>query len=326
MTTWLMNDLVRWLAERVIDLLGGLLAFLTSSIFVSPDVTGLPQVQSIAGKSALVVDACFILAIVAAGAAVMLGDTVETRYTVKQLVPRLVVGLVLSAFAVPLTGVLIEVANALTTSLAGVDAPTTEAVTFVKARLASAVGDPSSGLLMLIIGLLIVVLMFLLVGGWLTRIAVLVVLAGVAPVALACHATPWTEGVAQLWWRSVLSCLATPTLQAVTFSAGVNLVIDPRGNLPVLLGLPGSDTLNLLLVVVVLWMTVKVPSLVRRFSGQQGRSVGIGGVVLRTVALQGVTRNLGRLRAAPVRRTPLASSNPIRSPYRHMPGVYPSPE
>ncbi|MFJ5545801.1 hypothetical protein ACIP9E_28460, partial [Micromonospora chalcea] len=78
--------------------------------------------------------------------------------------------------------------------------------------------------------------------------------------------------------------------------------------------------------VVVLWMTVKVPSLVRRFSGQQGRSIGIGGVVLRTVALQGMTRNLGRLRAAPVRRTPLASSNPIRPPYRHMPGVYPSPE
>ncbi|WP_233220172.1 conjugal transfer protein TrbL family protein [Micromonospora sp. RP3T] len=321
-----MNDLVRWLAERVIDLLGGLLAFLTSWIFVSPDVTGLPQVQSIAERSALVVDACFVLAIVAAGAAVMLGDSVETRYTVKQLVPRLVVGFVLSAFAVPLTGVLIEVANALTTSLAGVDAPTTEAVTFVKARLASAMGDPSSGLLMLIIGLLIVVLMFLLVGGWLTRIAALVVLAGVAPVALACHATPWTEGAAKLWWRSVLSCLATPTLQAVTFSAGINLVIDPQANLPILLGLPGSDTLNLLLVVVVLGMTVKIPSLVRRFTGQQGRSVGIGGVVLRTVALQGMARRLGGLRPAPARRMPLLSTTPVRPPYRHLPGVYPSPE
>ena len=63
MVNWLMNDLVRWLAEKVIDLLGGLLAFLTSSIFVSPDVTVLPPVQSIADKSALVVNACFILAI-----------------------------------------------------------------------------------------------------------------------------------------------------------------------------------------------------------------------------------------------------------------------
>ncbi|MBM0224865.1 type IV secretion system protein [Micromonospora sp. ATA51] len=291
MVDWMMNGLVRWLAEKVTDLLGGLLAFLASSIFVSPDVTVLPQVTSIAGKGAVVVNACFILAIIAVGAAMMVGDSVEMRYGIKELLPRLVVGFILSAFAVPLTGVLIDIANALTVSLTGTSAPTTEAVTFVRARLASAMTDQSSALLMTIIGLLIVVLMFMLVGAWLVRIGVLVVLAGIAPVALACYATPWTQGAAQLWWRALLGCLATPALQAVAFSAGVDLLIDSKSNLPIVLGLPGSDALNLMLVIVVLWVTIKIPGMVRRYAIRAG-SPNAGGVLLRAVFIQGVTRHL----------------------------------
>lgn len=302
MVDWLMDGLVGWLAEKVGDLLGGLLAFLTSSIFVSPDVTVLPQVQSIAGNSALVVNACFILAIIVVGIATMAGDSVQMRYGLKELLPRLVVGFVLSAFAVPLTAVLIDIANTLTMSMAGTSAPTTEAVTFVRARLASAMTDQTNGLLMVIIGLLIVVLMFMLVGSWLVRIGVLAVLAGIAPVALACYATPWTQGAAQLWWRTLLGCLTTPTLQAVAFSGGINLLIDPEANLPILLGLPGSDAVNLMLVIVVLWVTIKIPEMMRRYVTRAG-SPNIGGVLLRAMFIQGVTRHLplGRLGRTAVR-------------------------
>ncbi|MEU5943768.1 hypothetical protein ABZ807_32495 [Micromonospora sp. NPDC047548] len=286
-----MNDLVSWLAEKVIDLLGGLLAFLTSSMFISPDVTVLPQVQSIADKGSLVVNACFILAIIAVGIATMVGDSVEMRYDIKELIPRLVVGFVLSTFAVPLTAVLIDIANALTMSMTGTSAPTTEAVNFVQVRIASAMTDQSAALLTAIIGLLIVVLMFMLAGSWLVRIGVLIVLAGVAPVALACYATLWTQGAAQLWWRTILGCLATPILQAVAFSAGINLLTDPESNLPILLGLPGSDTVNLMLVIIVLWVTIKIPSMMGRHVTGRG-SPKIGGILLRAVFIQGVTRHL----------------------------------
>ncbi len=291
MTDWLMDGLVSWLAEKVTDLLGGLLAFLASSLFLSPDVTVLPQVTSIADKSTLVVNACFNLAIIAVGVATMAGDSVEMRYDLKQLLPRLVVGFILSAFSLPLTSVLIEVANALTVSMTGASAPTTETVEFVRVRITAALTEESSALLLTIIGLLIVVLMFMLVGTWLVRISVLVILAGIAPVALACYATPWTQGVAELWWRTLLGCLATPMVQAVAFSTGIDLLIDPRANLPVLLGLPGSDTLNLLLVIVVLGLTVKVPAVMRRYAARAG-SPKLGGVLLRAVVIQGITRRL----------------------------------
>ncbi|MBO4207185.1 conjugal transfer protein TrbL family protein [Micromonospora echinofusca] len=319
MVDWLMDGLVRWLAEKVADLLGGLLAFLTSSIFVSPDVTVLPQVRTIADRSALVVNACFVLAIVAVGVATMVGDSIEMRYSVKELVPRLAVGFVLSAFAVPLTAVLIDVANALTVSMAGASAPTTEMVAFVRVRIAAAMTDGSAALLTAVIGLLIVVLMFMLAGGWLARVAILIVLAAVGPVALACYATPWTQGVAALWWRSVLGCLATPALQAVAFSAGVDLLTDPRSNLPILLGVPGSDTVNLLIVIVVLLVTVRIPALMRRFTAQGG-GPAVGAFLLRTVALQGLTRNLGRRAPAPAARVDMSTHHH----YRHLRNVFPN--
>jgi hypothetical protein len=295
MTNWLMDGLVRWLAEKVIDLLGGLLALLASSLFLSPDVTVLPQVKAIADKSALIVNSCFILAIIAVGIATMVGDSVEMRYGTKQLIPRLVVGFVLSAFSVPLTGELITIANALTVSMTGTAAPTTETVDFVQARITAAMSDEGSALLVAVIGVLMVVLMFLLVGTWLTRIGVLLVLAGIAPVALACYATPWTQGAADLWWRTLLGCLATPGLQAVAFTTGIDLLIGPEANLPILLGLPGSDTLNLLLVIGVLWVTVRIPALMRRYVSHAG-SPNLGGVLLRAVVIQGVTRRMPLLR------------------------------
>jgi hypothetical protein len=186
-------------------------------------------------------------------------------------------------------------------------------------RIVAAMTGSGSALLLAIIGLLIVVLMFMLVGTWLMRIAMLVLLAAVAPVALACHATPWTQTVADLWWRTLLACLATPTLQAVAFSAGIGLLIDPGANLPVRLGL-GSDTSNLLLVIVVLWTTVKIPSLMRRFVTHQGRSPNIGGLILRTVAIQGLTRGLaGRV---PMPSTRLHMSTHTHHHYRRMRNVY----
>ncbi|SDT12889.1 hypothetical protein [Actinoplanes derwentensis] len=296
MTDWLMDGLVTWLAEQVVDLLSGLLALLASTLFVSPDVTVLPQVTSIADKSALVVDSCFVLAIIAVGIATMVGDSVQMRYGIKELIPRLVVGFVLSAFSIPLTSQIIAIANALTVSMTGTTAPTTETVTFVKARIAAAISDDGNTLLIAIIALLIVVLMAMLIGSWFVRVGVLLVLAGLAPVALACYATPWSQGAADLWWRSLLGCLATPSLQAVAFTNGIDMVINPDANLPIVLGVPASDTLNLMLVVVMLWLTMKIPALLGRYvTGGKG-SPNIGGFLLRAIVVQGIARRIPLLR------------------------------
>jgi hypothetical protein len=46
--------------------------------------------------------------------------------------------------------------------------------------------------------------------GLITRFVVLIVLAAAAPLALALHALPQTDGLARLWWQATAGALAVP--------------------------------------------------------------------------------------------------------------------
>jgi hypothetical protein len=46
--------------------------------------------------------------------------------------------------------------------------------------------------------------------GLITRFVVLIVLAAAAPLALALHALPQTDGLARLWWQATADALAVP--------------------------------------------------------------------------------------------------------------------
>jgi hypothetical protein len=293
MTDWLLDGVFTWMADRLVAALGWLLGLLTSTFFTSPDVTVFPQVQGLADRAALVVDAVYGLAVVAAGVIGMTHGGFQIRYAVKDLIPRLVVGLVASGFATQVCAGVIDVANAVTTALIGQTASGPRVIRFVADRLTHASWDPTVRPVMVIIALLIVVLVFQLLFSWFARIATLLVLAGTAPIALACYGLPHTQPVAALWWRVLLGTLATPLLQGVAFSAGVDLLLDPAHNLAISSGLPvGSDAVNLFLIACLLMVTVRIPRLVARYTAQGGRGMNTAGVVLRAVVIQTVTRRV----------------------------------
>jgi len=125
------------------------------------------------------------------------------------------------------------------------------------------------------------------------RFAVALVLTAVAPIALACHALPQTDPVARLWWRSYFTMLAVPVVQAFVLFAGQWMMLDTRNMLPVL-GLPfePGGVINLFVVLVLLWTTVKVPGLMRKLATTGGRSGNMLGAVVRVVVVQQLTRGL----------------------------------
>lgn len=88
----------------------------------------------------------------------------------------------------------------------------------------------------------------------------LVVAVGIAPIALALHGTPQTEGAAKLWWRTILGTLGTVVMQAVALHTTLSIFLNPNTNLTVL-GLPGDPgaVMNLLIVVCLLWGVLKIP-------------------------------------------------------------------
>ena len=290
MVDFLMAGLFTWLAARAVDLLRDLSSWLTW-LFTSPDVTILPQVQTIASRATMVVNTCYIVAIIVAGIIVMVSSSVQVRYTVKDFIPRLIVAFGLSNFALPMCSALIELANAVTVTMVDESAPTSQATTMVLAHLLAASTDPNSGFVVVIIGWLIVVLFYSLTVTWIVRVATLVIVAGIGPAAMACYCLPYTQPAAALWWRSLLGSLGAATLQALAFTTGMALITDPTANLPVLLGPPGTGFTNLLLIAVLLWVTVRIPKMMRRYVTRTNSS-NPAGIVLRTVLIQAVTRNL----------------------------------
>src|SRR5262249_50277248 len=152
---------------------------LSSTLFHSPDVTALPQVQALAGTALTIVDAGFVLALISAGVLVMTQHTVQTRYGVNELVPRLVIGFIAANFATPLCSQLIQIGNALTQALTGAPIDTTGALNQMLGIINGAVGDPAEPLLVLVLVLMAAVLAGMLLATCCVRLGLLVVLCGI---------------------------------------------------------------------------------------------------------------------------------------------------
>ena len=289
----ILDGFLDWVAKAILACFEAMISAIAHTLLITPDVTGLPQVQALTGRSTWIVDTVFVLAFIAAGVLVMVaGGDERARFTVKDLLPRLVVGFIAAHFSQLLCGQAIAVANGLTQALSSTgysDAGALEAIgTHVRAGAES--GLPV--LLFVIIALLITVLLAATFFSLIVRFSTLLVLTAVAPLALACHALPQTDPLARLWWRSYAGCLAIPVLQAMTLQAGQWMLLDPRQMLPVI-GLPGEPgaVINLFIVMVLLWYTVRIPGLVGRLVSQGGGGrPGILGMIVRVVFVQRAVR------------------------------------
>ena len=294
MADWLMDNVISWLAKAVLACFKAIWGLLAQTAFTTPDVTTLPQVTAFSGRSLIVVNAAFVLAIIAAGVTVMTHETLQIRYGIGDLLPRLVVGFVAANFATPICKNLIQLANALTQALTGDGIDSKDSFAHLQRVVVAALGSEEQAFLLVIIGLIIAVLTAMLLVVFLIRVVVLVVLVGVAPAALACHALPYTDAVARLWWRAMLVCLGTVTLQALTLHTALSIFLDPNANEPLLgIGNDPNGTLNLFIVACLLWATVKIPGLLRRYVSGGGGNTNMIGAFLRVVVVQQLTRGLG---------------------------------
>jgi hypothetical protein len=290
MVAWLLNGAISWLAGITLAVITALWGLLSQTAFTTPDVTTLPQVTEITGKSLTVVNVCFILAVITAGIVVMTKETVQVRYGVAELAPRLVIGFVAANFAVPICRQLVVLANALTLALTGDGVSSTGSFAQLLRVITDSMNNPANDFLVVVIGLCIGALTATLLVTWLVRLGVLIVLVGVSPIALACHATPFTDGAARLWWRSMLAILATVVLQALALQTTLKIFLDPGANVAAL-GIPNdpTGTFNLFIVACLLWVTIKIPGLMRRYAISGGGGHNVAGLIVRTVLVQQLT-------------------------------------
>jgi hypothetical protein len=292
MFDWFFDSVLGWLGTAVAGSIQALWSLLAATLLASPDVTASPQVMTLSARSLVVANTCYVLVILVAGVLVMTRETVQVRYGIAELAPRVVIGLVAANLATPLCRGLIGLGNALTDALT--DGPVAgpgagqQMTTTITAALNDGLGPAK--LLVVVITILVVALTAMLLSTSLVRIGVLIVLTGLAPAALACHGLPQLDGVARLWWRSMLATLGTVTLQAFALHAGLSVFLSPGANWPSI-GLPGEVTplANLFVVVCLLWATVKIPKLMSRYV-THATSRAPGGVLVRAVLVQSLMR------------------------------------
>ena len=92
---WLVDKLIGgvldWFAKTILGALNTLWVVLSSTVFVSPDVTQLPQVTAFASTSLGIVNACYVLAFLWMAILVMGRDTIQATYGPGELIPRLII-------------------------------------------------------------------------------------------------------------------------------------------------------------------------------------------------------------------------------------------
>ena len=191
------NGWLRDLVARAIDPAVDLAA---RSVLATPNLTAPGgRVRELWRLSAGLANAGYVLLVCAGGVLLMTNETLQARYTVKDVAPRLVVGMVASNTSLVLVSVGIDLANALSRALLGPGVDPAQAQATLKAVLVFPLDD--ANVLLTLVALVVVVLALILAASYVLRVAVLVGLMVAGPLALACHALPQTEALARWWWR-----------------------------------------------------------------------------------------------------------------------------
>lgn len=233
---WLSNLLTGWLWEFFADLakeaLEGVLHLLGQTVLATPQLARIPAMGQVWSSSQQIVVAVYALVIIAGGIVVMGYQTMQTRSSIKEILPRLVVGFLAANLSLFAGGKMIEIANALSRAVLGDDLGMDQAARIMTDTLVGnlpTINNDFTPFYVLFTVLALVVMMIAVILTYVVRMMATVVLLAIAPLVLMCHGLPQTEGIAFWWWKSFAGVLAIQIAQSVTLIAAVKLFYLPGG-------------------------------------------------------------------------------------------------
>ena len=284
------NAVFRGLVEAavapILDLLG-------HTVLSTPTLSDLPGIGELWNNSWLLVVAIYGLFVLIGGIVLMGYETVQTRYSIREIGPRLGVAFFASALSLFFVDKAIRLANALTQGVLGdgVGAPSLGST--LKDAIA---GMATGGLAIILIALVLVVAGFLLLIVYAIRVVATIVLIVAGPLFLAMHALPHTDGLARWWWKAIAAVLAIQFAQALVLITAVRTVLSGAVHL---FGSTLSAFGMLLAAIALFYILFRIPFwLLRAVKVGSGRSF-LGGLVRAYVAAKTfgmVTQTAGRHR------------------------------
>ena len=245
-----------WFRGLVKDALNPVLKLIGQTLLSTPHITGQPRVQQFWQYMLGIADALLVLVIVVAGAIVMHHETVQTRYALKDALPRIALAAVASNASLAISAQMVSIANALSSGFLSGGVDPEKASERLSQYVVGTVMD--GGIMLILLGLACAVFAIVLLVLYIVRAAVIVLLVCAAPLMLLAHALPQTERLAHLWWRAMTAALAVQVIQAVILAAAVQVFFTPSSHAVLGIGTTGS-VIDVLVALCLLWLLVKVP-------------------------------------------------------------------
>ncbi|PGH46833.1 hypothetical protein [Streptomyces sp. Ru87] len=232
-------------------------AFLADTLLATPDVTRHADVRRLWKATLGTTAGIYVLFVTAGGLTLMGHETLQSRYAIKHVVPRLLLGLVAAASSLTVMGKAIGLSNALAHAITATEMSDAGHGLVERAIPLALFDGPAFKLYQLFLALVMIALVVAVLIGFMVRIALMALLAVCAPLALACHAHPLADPVARLWWRALSGCMVVQIAQSMTFVLALKLFFAPGATA---LGIPKMDQLGTMLAGLALfWVLFKIP-------------------------------------------------------------------
>lgn len=261
-----------WLASLVRSAVGPLFRLLGRTLLSTPQVGSFAAVRSLWTGSVAIADAAYVLLVLAGGLIVMSQHSLQASYAARDIAPRLVTGFLAANLSLPIAGKAIALADSLSAALAGQGLTPAGAGAMLRGLVERVTGE--AGVFFVVLGVLAIAMVMCLTVVFVARLMLTVVLVAVAPLALACHGLPQTDGIARWWWRAFAGLLAIQAAQAAVLVAASRLFLTEPWT-AVITGTAGpgnAAALDAIQLLCLLYILIRIPFWIGRRVWSGGRS------------------------------------------------------
>ena len=184
----------------------------------------------------------------------MAHETLHSRYSIKEIAPRIGVGFLSGAVSLPVSGQAISLANAVAHAILGDQLDPRTAGNTLRDLILAAVNEDA---LFIFLALILIGMTIGLLVGYVIRVGLTIILIAGAPIALMFHALPQTEGIAYGWWRAFGGCLTIQIAQSLALVTAWKVLLAPGGFTP--FGTTRNGLVDMVVALALVWVLYRIP-------------------------------------------------------------------
>lgn len=248
------NALTGFLRGMVTAALNPLLDLLSTTLLTTPTPANLPRLGEVWDNSWQILLACYGLLVLIAGVLAMAYESLQTRHSIKEIAPRVVIGFLAGAVSLWVASQAIEIANGLAQAVMGDGLDASSAGQTLRNLV---LGSVNGGIFIIFVDLFLAGTLLVLLVTYIVRVVLTIVLVAGAPLALMFHALPQTEPIARWWCKAFGGCLAIQVVQSLALITAMKVFLTPGGF--TLFGPTTSGLVNLLVALALFYILVKIP-------------------------------------------------------------------